>query len=80
MVDQSLVAWVCSALVLIALVGKVIFEVLKRWRVGLRLASLVEGLLEDDGVSVETITDAPPGSQVIAGQVPAVLITDDEGR
>jgi hypothetical protein len=48
--------------------------------VGLRLASLDEGLLEDDGVSVETITDAPPGSQVIAGQVPAVLITDDEGR
>ncbi len=80
MVAQSLVAWVCSAVILVLLLGIVVIEVLKRWRVGLRLASLDEGLLQDDGVSVDTITDAPQGSQVIVGQVPAILITDDERR
>tara|TARA_B100000586_G_C20031257_1_gene393406 strand:- start:191 stop:433 length:243 start_codon:yes stop_codon:yes gene_type:complete len=80
MVAQSLVAWVCSAVILVVLLGIVVIEVLKRWRVGLRLASLDEGLLQDDGVSVDTITDAPQGSQVIVGQVPAILITDDERR
>ncbi|MDP6662407.1 MAG: hypothetical protein QF760_01655 [Candidatus Thalassarchaeaceae archaeon] len=80
MVAQSLVAWVCSVVILVVLLGIVVFEVLKRWRVGLRLASLDEGLLQDDGVSIDTITDAPQGSQVIVGQIPAVLITDDERR
>jgi hypothetical protein len=80
MVAQSLVTWVCSAVILVVLLAMVVFEVLKRWRVGLRLASLDEGLLEDDGVSIDTITDAPKGSQVIAGQVPAILIGDDERR
>jgi hypothetical protein len=80
MVAQSLVAWACSAVILVILAGMVVFEVLKRWRVGLRLASLDESLLEDAGVSIDTVTDAPPGSQVIVGQVPAALITDDQGR
>lgn len=44
------------------------------------MASLDESLLEDDGVSIDTITDAPKGSQVIAGHVPAILIGDYERR
>ena len=80
MVAQSLIAWICSAVTLFVLLAMVVFEILKRWRVGLRLASLDESLLEDEGVSIDTITDAPKGSQVIAGHVPAILIGDYERR
>ena len=46
-----------------------VFEGLKRWRVGLRLSALDESLLYDDGVSVEVITDAPAGSGMVSGVV-----------
>ena len=45
------------------------FEVLKRWRVGLRLSALDESLLYDDSVSVEVITDTPIGSSMVGGVV-----------
>ena len=78
MVSQGVVAWTCSAIVLISLFVYVVYEIIKRWRVGLRLTALDESLLDDDGVSVVTITDAPPGSQFVP-QIPAVQITDENG-
>jgi hypothetical protein len=69
MAAEGMVAWSCSALVLFGLFSYVIFEGLKRWRVGLRLSSLDESLLYDDGVSVEVITDAPRGSRMVGGVV-----------
>ena len=56
-------------LVILGLAWYVFYEVLKRWRVGLRLSALDEGLLHDDGVAVEVITDVPMGSSVVAGAV-----------
>jgi len=69
MVSQDFVAWICSALVILAIGAFVFFELLGRWRVGLRLTELDESLLGDDGVSVEEITDAPKGSVVTSGSV-----------
>jgi hypothetical protein len=69
MAAAGMVAWGCSALVIFGLASYVVFEGLKRWRVGLRLSSLDESLLYDDGVSVEVITDAPPGSTLVGGTV-----------
>jgi len=63
------VAWGCSALVIFGLASYVFFEVLKRWRVGLRLSELDESLLYDDGVSVEVVTDTPIGSSMVGGVV-----------
>ena len=63
----DVVAWGCSAIVIFGLASYVFFEVLKRWRVGLRLSALDESLLYDDGVSVEVITDMPPGSSTVGG-------------
>ena len=64
-----MVAWGCAAVVILGLAAYVFFEVLKRWRVGLRLSALDESLLYDDGVSVEVITDTPPGSSTVGGVV-----------
>ncbi len=58
----GVVAWGCSAMVILGVVTYVFFEILKRWRVGLRLSALDESLLHDDGVSIESITEAPMGS------------------
>ena len=69
MATQDFVAWICSALVILAIAAFVFFELLGRWRVGLRLTELDESLLSDDGVSVEEITDAPKGSVVTSGSV-----------
>ena len=52
-------------------------EVIKRWRVGLRMSAGDESLLTDSSVSMKTITDAPEGS-VIVSHVPAKII--DEGQ
>ena len=56
-------------LVILGLAWYVFYEVLKRWRVGLRLSALDESLLYDDGVSVEVITDIPIGSSIVGGDV-----------
>ncbi|MEK9805179.1 MAG: hypothetical protein VW551_02660 [Euryarchaeota archaeon] len=52
-------------------------EVIKRWRIGLRISAGDESLLTDSSVSMKTITDAPQGS-VIVPHVPAQII--DDGR
>ena len=72
-VAGDIVAWGCSILVIFAVSSYVIFEGLKRWRVGLRLASLDESLLYDDGVKVEEIMDVPAGSSLIGGVVAEFL-------
>jgi len=69
MAAAGMVAWGCSAMVLFGVASYVVFEGLKRWRVGLRLSALDESLLSDDGVSVEVITDAPTGSSMVGGMV-----------
>lgn len=78
MAAAGMVAWGCSALVIFGIASYVVFEGLKRWRVGLRLSALDESLLYDDGVTVEVITDAPPGSSVIGGAV-AEFVEDRSG-
>ena len=65
----DVVAWGCAAVVILGLAAYVFFEILKRWRVGLRLSALDESLLYDDGVSVEVITDTPIGSSMVGGVV-----------
>ena len=52
-------------------------EIIKRWRIGLRMAAGDESLLTDNSVSVKTITDAPQGS-VIVSHVPAKKIDDSQ--
>ena len=68
-VAGDVVAWGCAAVVILGLAAYVFFEVLKRWRGGLRLSALDESLLYDDGVSVEVITDTPIGSSMVGGVV-----------
>ena len=76
-VAGSAVAWFCSALVLFGVASFDIIELLKRWRVGLRLSALDESLLHDDGVTVEVITDTPVGSSMVGGVVAEFV--DDRG-
>ena len=52
-------------------------EIIKRWRIGLRMSAGDESLLTDSSVSVKTITDAPEGS-VIVSHVPAKIIEDSQ--
>ena len=52
-------------------------EIIKRWRIGLRMAAGDESLLTDNSVSVKTITDAPQGS-VIVSYLPAKIIDDSQ--
>ena len=52
-------------------------EIIKRWRIGLRMAAGDESLLTDNSVSMKTITDAPQGS-VIVSHVPAKVIDDSQ--
>ena len=52
-------------------------EIIKRWRIGLRMSAGDESLLTDSSVSVKTITDAPEGS-VIVSHVPAKIIDDGQ--
>ena len=65
----DVVSWGCAAVVILGLAAYVFFEILKRWRGGLRLSALDESLLYDDGVSVEVITDTPIGSSMVGGVV-----------
>ncbi|MCP2507708.1 MAG: hypothetical protein NLN64_05405 [Candidatus Thalassarchaeaceae archaeon] len=77
MSDQDLIAWLCSAVVIVFIIYIVIYEIYKRWFLEIRLVSLDETLLNDDSVVIEEITDAPLGSKIIS-QVPAYMISDEE--
>ena len=52
-------------------------EIIKRWRIGLRMAAGDESLLTDNSVSVKTITDAPQGRMIVS-HVPAKIIDDSQ--
>ena len=65
----SVAAWVCNTIVILGVVSYIVFEILKRWRVGLRLSALDESLLRDEVVTVEMVTDAPQGTSFVAGAV-----------
>ena len=65
----SIAAWGCNTIVILGVGAYIVFEILKRWRVGLRLSALDESLLNDEVVTVEVVTDAPQGSSFVAGAV-----------
>ena len=65
----TIAAWGCNTIVVLGVVSYIVFEILKRWRVGLRLSALDESLLHDEVVTVEVVTDAPQGSSFVAGAV-----------
>jgi len=65
----SIAAWGCNTIVILGVGSYIVFEILKRWRVGLRLSALDESLLNDEVVTVEVVTDAPQGSSFVAGAV-----------
>ena len=68
--DYAIIAaWGCNTIVILGVGSYIVFEILKRWRVGLRLSALDESLLHDEVVTVEVITDAPQGSSFVAGAV-----------
>ena len=62
----TIAAWGCNTIVILGVGSYIVFEILKRWRVGLRLSALDESLLQDEVVTVETVTDAPQGSSFVA--------------
>ena len=65
----SIAAWGCNTIVILGVGSYIVFEILKRWRVGLRLSALDESLLRDEVVTVEMVTDAPQGTSFVAGAV-----------
>ena len=65
----SIAAWGCNTIVILGVGSYIVFEIMKRWRVGLRLSALDESLLHDEVVKVEVVTDAPQGSSFVAGTV-----------
>ena len=65
----TIAAWGCNTIVILGVGSYIVFEILKRWRVGLRLSALDESLLNDEVVTVEIVTDAPQGSSFVAGAV-----------
>ena len=65
----SIAAWGCNTIVILGVGSYIVFEILKRWRVGLRLSALDESLLHDEVVTVEVVTDAPQGSRFVARAV-----------
>ena len=68
--DYAIIAaWGCNTIVILGVGSYIVFEILKRWRVGLRLSALDESLLNDEVVKVEMVTDAPQGSSFVAGAV-----------
>ena len=68
--DYAIIAaWGCNTIVILGVGSYIVFETLKRWRVGLRLSALDESLLNDEVVTVEIVTDAPQGSSFVAGAV-----------
>ena len=68
--DYAIIAaWGCNTIVILGVGSYIVFEILKRWRVGLRLSALDESLLNDEVVTVEMVTDAPQGTSFVAGAV-----------
>ena len=68
--DYAIIAaWGCNTIVILGVGSYIVFEIVKRWRVGLRLSALDESLLNDEVVTVEIVTDAPQGSSFVAGAV-----------
>ena len=68
--DYAIIAaWGCNTIVILGVGSYIVFEILKRWRVGVRLSALDESLLNDEVVTVEVVTDAPQGSSFVAGAV-----------
>ena len=68
--DYAIIAaWGCNTIVILGVGTYIVFEILKRWRVGLRLSALDESLLRDEVVTVEMVTDAPQGTSFVAGAV-----------
>ena len=68
--DYAIIAaWGCNTIVIMGVGTYIVFEIVKRWRVGLRLSALDESLLNDEVVTVEIVTDAPQGSSFVAGAV-----------
>jgi hypothetical protein len=76
---ESLLNLILALLILSAVAVLLFRELIKRWRIGLRLAAGDESLLTDDSVSMKTVTDGPLGSSIV-NQVPAVLIVDESSE
>ena len=65
----SIAAWGCNTIVILGVGSYLVFELLFRVWVGLRLYAWDESLLHDEVVTVEVVTDAPQGSSFVAGAV-----------
>lgn len=76
---ESLLNLILALLILSAVAVLLLRELIKRWRIGLRLAAGDESLLTDGSVSMKTVTDGPLGSSIV-NQVPAVLIVDESSE
>ena len=77
MVEQDTIGWICSFIVISLLIITVIYEIVKRWRLSLRLVALDESLLNDNSIIMEELIDAPDGSKIVQ-KMPAYLISDEE--
>ncbi|MDC0183822.1 MAG: hypothetical protein DBX06_00045 [Candidatus Poseidoniales archaeon] len=73
---ESLLNFLVIAVTVLLICLILIREIVKRWRLGLRMAAGDESLLDDGAVSMKTITDAPEGS-VIVPHTPATRIEDN---
>ena len=76
MAMESLLNFLVIAVTVLLICLILIREIVKRWRLGLRMAAGDESLLDDGSVSMKTITDAPEGS-VIVPHTPATRIEDN---
>ncbi|MDP6886395.1 MAG: hypothetical protein QGI58_05915 [Candidatus Thalassarchaeaceae archaeon] len=76
MAIESLLNFLVIAVTVLLICLILIREIVKRWRLGLRMAAGDESLLDDGSVSMKTITDAPEGS-VIVPHTPATRIEDN---
>ncbi len=73
---ESLLNFLVIAVTVLLICLILIREIVKRWRLGLRMAAGDESLLDDGAVSMKTITDAPEGS-VIVPHTPATPLDDN---
>lgn len=74
-IGGTILNWLIIIGTLLALGFILAREILKRWRLSLRVAAGDESLLSDTSISMKTITDAPEGS-VIVSHVPATPLDD----
>ena len=73
---ESVLNFLVIAVTVLLICLILIREIVKRWRLGLRMAAGDESLLDDGAVSMKTITAAPEGS-VIVPHTPATRIEDN---